>query len=413
MEPLFTRWMPPPGKSLVVVEKDFEGNSEERSNTFVNIQCGLIIESISWVPRSDDNQQQLLALLCKPKDLPYITMRHKEPVDTIIQLWSIDSKTTFSADHLYSIVLPNGPICAMCLCPSGGESEKRMGLMALTSVSGDVNIVAFPHGSPRWQGKALKLPANVVLKGNVDSIGTTLDWDKRKGHEIITGGFMNGMVAFWRLNSNTSKLQLNGNGDVLPFRIFQPFCTPILALAMNNNYLLVGSGARVKIFEMSPHGCTEMTTIMYSLANISSAKWVPNSPYLLVGMQRTSSFMGAYIVMPFTSVTEQVRLFPTTTLVPALSYSPELKMVLGGTERGEIISRAMDQKSAWYHGGQFTKIVSSIRNGVVHSNSKAKEKVDVNSTESIISIEFNPTTKYKQWYAVGYEKGLVRVNKIC
>lgn len=403
--------MPPTAEEIIVLEKDFEGNSEERSSTYVNIQCGLIIDSISWVPMSDENQQQILALLCKPKDLPYITMRHKEPVDTIIQLWSVNAEATFSATFLYSISRPNGPICAMRLCPSGGQSKKRLGLMALTSVSGDVNIVALPVVHKKWQGKAVKLPANVVLKANVDSIGTTLDWDTRKGHEIIMSGFMDGMVVFWRLNSNNSKLGLNDNREVLPFRIFQPFTTPISALAMNNNYFLVMSGPRLKVYEMAARGCTEMTSL--SIVNISSAKWVPNSPYLLVGMQRASSNIGAFIVLPFTTARDQVRLLPTTSVVTAVSYSSELKLVLGGTERGDIWSRAMDQKSAWYHGGQFTKKVSTIRNGVVYNNSTAKEKPEVNSTELIKSIEFNPTTKYKEWYAVGYEKGLVRVNKMC
>lgn len=398
--------MPPKPKNIVKVSQDFaEVLPGESSESFVNIKSDLIVECVEWLPQNDDTKSPILGVLCKPKNLPYFQLSHKQPMETLLQIWSIERDSTLSATCKYSVVRPDGPICGMKFCPSGGETKDRLGLIAMTSVNGDVNVIALPHFDSSFPGKSLKLPVSKVLKG-VESIGTTIDWDLRKGHGVIMGGFMNGFVAMWKLNAENCRLLEDSDGGLLPFQTFCPLMYPITSLVMNNSFFLVAGGLSLKVYEKVPSGCMEVLHEPLSTA-ITFAKWIPNTVFIHRDFQTHITEIGAFFYAPYRNIKDQMKVFRARPMT-AGSYSPYLNILLGGSRDGEIFRRPMNTLG-WKDDDRTVKKISYIEDGVVKPpthNKVAGEK------EEVRGIEFYPTNskKFKGLYAVCYEKGSVRVN---
>lgn len=391
-------------EKLDLVELPLDQSVDLSAND-AEINCGLIVESLAWVPMPVDKDPQILALLCKPKGMPHMKMTHREKMGVVVQMWQIErSNGQFAATHLYSILLADGPICAMRFCPSGGHSETRLALLALTSVTGDVNIVALPQPREEHRGKCLRVQPSCVLKGDmVNSMGTSLDWDERKGHSLIAAGYMNGMIALWKIDKG-SRLLVDQQGNILPIKVIQAFSVPVSRLGMNRGYYLAVAGPHLKVFEISSG--FELQTFIGSQMNITCAAWIPNSPYMMLGLNRANVSIGMYLQMPLSPIAEPFRLVPTTTAVTAASFSPNLGRVVLGTEEGEMYMRSLSSAKSWNAGPMFTKKLSRFVDGVVKREGQVTKCVP----EFVRCVDWNRSPDYEKWYAVGYELGMVRVN---
>lgn len=415
-EPLFPDWLIPSPSSIDMLDMSFSDAVQESSSEFVSIKTGLIIETVAWIPDQAGDSDPVLALLCKPKDLPYMKMNHTAPTEQIVQFWKVvGDKNDFVATYLFSIVQPDGPVCAMKFCPSGGYSKERMALLALTSVTGDVNIVAVPQFRKEFEGKGLKLKPSCVLRANVQSVGTIVDWDQRKGHNVVMAGYLNGMIAMWRLSDRkaTSKLLIDSEGHLLPFRIIQPYAVPITALEMNNSYFLAVGGPQLKVYDMTSGGdCREIYSYLFTVMDITCAQWIPNTPFMVTGINRSSTSIGMYVAIPFNLTWEQFRLISSNNVISTASFSPSMARYVVGTSDGELWTRSLGKPSAWSAGDNFRRKISQIDGGQVHMlkkgvNPKPKDP------EMVTGLAWNRTKSCQKWYAVAYEKGLVRVNKLA
>lgn len=406
---MFPEWTCPEACNLEVTDTVSVANVEEM-DTFANIHCGLIVEQLAWVPLPSSVNEQVLVLLCKPKDLPYMKMSHREPKETIIQLWEIEKGNKFRASHLYSIIRPDGPICAIKFCPSGGYSKDRLGLLAVSSVNGDVNILALPHPQKGFKGKEVKLPPSCVLKGNVDSVGTTIDWDRRLGHSYVMAGFLNGAVAVWKIPGDDLQFLRDDDGGVLPFKLMQPFSVPVSKVEMNHDHFLATGGPTLKIFNMDRF--TEVANMTYTVLDISCSQWIPNTPYVVIGISKSATSIGLYLHQVFSLKMDSFRLISLEKgVISAVAFSNSLGKLVTGTEDGEVWFRGMSESRMWNQGISFRKRLSVISNGHVYAAGRAPKGKNL-STESVKCIDFNQGEACKRWYAVGYEKGLVRVNKL-
>lgn len=386
-------------------------SQSDASSGFVNLDTGLLSESVAWLPMPDDvKDHQILAVLCKAESLPYMKMSHKGPVETLIQLWKVrkDSKS-FCAEHFYSIIRPDGPVFGMKCIPSGGFSEDRLGLMAITSVTGDVNILALPHEKPEFQGKRLKLPNCFTLKANVDSIGTQVEWANKKGHHLIAGGFLNGMVALWRLDTKGSLIS-PGNNQIYPFKIIQCYEYPIMHLSLNEDFLLVAIAAEIKILNVGTGNCDEITRHSFFHNPISCAKWFPGSLYLCLASRMHTTYQGLYVLMPMGLGVAQMGAIRSEDFINAMDYSPWLGGHIAGTERGEVLYKTTQEVGLYKADRQYTKLSMILDNGEVVEKKGPKEAIKNPQTVSFVAANLNKT--FQRWYAVVYERGLVRVNEL-
>lgn len=417
-EPLFPQWSPPEADKLETVANMFEASVENgpEKGAFANIHCGMAIERVAWVP-VPPKADPVLALLCKPKSVPHMKMSHKERRETIVQLWRLNA--SFEATHVYSIVRPDGPICAMKFCPSGGYEEgKRLALLALTSVNGDVNIVALPPVRAEYEGMGLRLPPSCTLKAGVDSVGTSVDWDSRKGHSSIVSGFLNGMIAIWKVPGRRKcSLALDEDGSVFPVRVFQPFNGPVNTLEINMNHFLACAGPTLKIFDMDH--AHETMTLARTVLDISCAQWVPYTPYFMSGQSRATVNSGLYLQQVFNLRHDTFRMISTQLCVSAVSFSPVLGMLVAGTADGDVWLRHLLKSSSFgpftKPGRKFKRLLSTNSAGVVTDmkvNIWEKKKESANP-EAVISIELVQSPgEFQRWYAVGYENGMVRVTEL-
>lgn len=78
---------------------------------------------------------------------------------------------------MYSIAYDYGPILQLDFCPSGGYAieQQRLGLLAVTSIIGDINILSLPMRLD--QGIIIKLEPSMVLK--IDSDNTNNGYTTR------------------------------------------------------------------------------------------------------------------------------------------------------------------------------------------------------------------------------------------
>lgn len=398
---------------LLDKEHEQQQQAQECSNTFVHIKCGCLVESMAWVPLPD-TCEPVLALVCKPKDLPYMKMSHTAKMDTLVQFWNVGmDEAEFSASLMFSIVRPDGPVIALKFCPSGGYSVDRLALVAFTSVTGDVNIVAVPQFRAEYEGKALKVPVKCVLKANMASVGTTVDWDRRKGHSVVMAGFFNGMVAMWKLSKDGqnekagNSLLRDMEGHLMPFKIIAPFTVPINSLEMNGSYFFACGGPQLKVYDMSTMACHESLMHSNSVLDISSAQWIPNTPFLVVGMSRSSHSIGLQLVLPFGLAIEPFRLVSETSSITATNFSVSQCRLLVGTANGDVWLRDLSTYSGWYQGDKYRKVITSMDDGkVIEGKMKTKTR-----PEAVKCMDWNGAESYKRWYAVAYEQGLVRVSK--
>lgn len=108
------------------------------------------ILSMAWLPVPDDNLSQLLAVCCRREADDDILLNNTTAVKCLIQIWNFhklknDQLRQAQTPHLlYSVAYDHGPIIQMEFCPSGGFTEDRLGLLAVSSFDGHVDILALP-----------------------------------------------------------------------------------------------------------------------------------------------------------------------------------------------------------------------------------------------------------------------------
>lgn len=122
-----------------------EGKTYEESST---IFSGGRILAAEWAPFPNTYEGDEILAVCVHSDTKYAVTVHGalEPVRCFIQIWSIPTeKKRGTPKMLYAIDCDDGPTMAVEFCPSGGYiANKRLGLLAVATYDGTVNILALP-----------------------------------------------------------------------------------------------------------------------------------------------------------------------------------------------------------------------------------------------------------------------------
>lgn len=127
--------------------KRFEATKE--SDSIILFTGGPVL-SMAWLPVPDDCLSQILAVCCRGDAEEDILLNNTQPTKCLIQIWNFDKLRNGQLRHaqapnlLYSIAYDHGPVIQMEFCPSGGFTEDRLGLLAVSSFDGHVDILALP-----------------------------------------------------------------------------------------------------------------------------------------------------------------------------------------------------------------------------------------------------------------------------
>lgn len=127
--------------------KRFEATKEQDAIVFFT---GGPVLSMAWLPVPDDHLSQILAVCCRNEPNEDILLNNTKPTKCLIQIWNFNKLKNSQLRHaqtpnlLYSIAYDHGPVIQMEFCPSGGFTEDRLGLLAVSSCDGHVDILALP-----------------------------------------------------------------------------------------------------------------------------------------------------------------------------------------------------------------------------------------------------------------------------
>lgn len=127
--------------------KRFEATKESDSIIFFT---GGPVLSMAWLPVPDDCQSHTLAVCCRSDANEDILLNNTQPTKCLIQIWNFNKLKNGQMRHaqtphlLYGIAYDHGPVIQMEFCPSGGFTEDRLGLLAVSSFDGHVDILALP-----------------------------------------------------------------------------------------------------------------------------------------------------------------------------------------------------------------------------------------------------------------------------
>lgn len=121
-----------------------------RQNDSILIFTGGPVLSMAWLPVPDDHLSQVLAVCCRNDPNEDILLNNTKQTKCLIQIWNFNKlknsqlRQAPTPHLLYSIAYDYGPIIQMEFCPSGGFTEDRLGLLAVSSYDGHVDVLALP-----------------------------------------------------------------------------------------------------------------------------------------------------------------------------------------------------------------------------------------------------------------------------
>lgn len=125
------------------------GQSMNDNGTFT-LFCGGPILAMEWatLPSTYDGNEILAISINANTSKTMMVRGSAERIRSVIQIWSIPSDQSNTREVpkiLYAIHCPDGPVVCMKFCPSGGFiAGKRIGLLAIGSFDGKINIIALP-----------------------------------------------------------------------------------------------------------------------------------------------------------------------------------------------------------------------------------------------------------------------------
>lgn len=180
--------------------KRFEATKEY--NSLVLFAGGPIL-SMAWLPVPDDHLSQILAICCQGDPNEDILLNNTKATKCLIQIWNFNKLQNGQLRHaqsphlLYSIAYDHGPVVQMEFCPSGGFTEDRLGLLAVSSYDGHVDILALPKNftcdNSKIENSLFTIPPSLTLSCELDQplnvLLTKLVWS-----QVSISYFMNSFL---------------------------------------------------------------------------------------------------------------------------------------------------------------------------------------------------------------------------
>uniref|UniRef100_A0A0A9YYT6 General transcription factor 3C polypeptide 2 n=1 Tax=Lygus hesperus TaxID=30085 RepID=A0A0A9YYT6_LYGHE len=215
---------------------------------------GGVVRAFDWFPTTSS---QYLAVSVGSFDSENISAAPVHSSPGHFQIWSAGTLDNLSESYavdprLYLAVCHEfGEIWDIECCPSGGQTDKRLGLVAIGTSSGAVAVYSIPLLDECSEERATRLEPVTILKLGIQKSYqvSKISWSKTKPHRFIAAGFTNGLVAI--LNLTTSSTLLKSGNTILPFKSFHPHLAIITALSfcpLNEYYIATGCAEKSSKF---------------------------------------------------------------------------------------------------------------------------------------------------------------------
>lgn len=270
--------------------------------------CGGKIITADWIPFPKDySGNQVLVVCSQSEGTQPITRTNCVKIEkskNLIQLWSVSSKSNGTIDQtqfMYGIAYEDGPICAMCICPSDAYVAKsRLAVMALPDTVGHVNIIELPESVSKAKSNAppiIKLKPVIKLQlclkpGEVSSQTITqMVWSRTKGHKVLIAGYNTGLIAVWNFaHLNSSYLchkSADGTPVLLPQQTFIGALSHVSQLDAHTDvdgsvrWVLVGGiDRRIRFYDLKDPQLIPFTSQIFK-SRIISGTWPLHWPIYL------------------------------------------------------------------------------------------------------------------------------------
>ncbi|KAF6211043.1 hypothetical protein GE061_014156 [Apolygus lucorum] len=362
------------------------------------LYTGGVVRALDWFPSSSS---QYLAVSVGPFDSENISAAPVHSGPGHFQIWSVGALDNFSGTYdadprIYLNVCHEfGEIWDIECCPSGGRSDKRLGLVAIGTSSGSVAVYSIPLLEDCSEERATRMePVTVLELGIQNSYQVSkISWSKTKPHRFIAAGFTNGLVAVWDLTT-TSSLLKSGN-TILPFKSFHPHLSIISALSfcpVNEYYIATGCAEKSAKF-WNLHDTT-YNHGEFTRGLVTGVAWLPH------WMSALNSLDDNYTIGTTTVILSSIRNFiyqsqPAVTQADStglsISVNNWLNTFVCGYDSGQIVLSIARKFNQQYEDRR--KVFNCLLNPKVHDfNPKSSEMVgckSYSSTSERYGVVFN------------------------
>ncbi|XP_065212541.1 uncharacterized protein LOC135840117 isoform X2 [Planococcus citri] len=429
--------------------------------------------AMAWAPIPAHVTEQYLAVSTLRHMNHLIGTNESVSFPSLIQFWKFSSIDNISNDIQkpvlgWSIAHSYGAVWSMEWCPSGGfnnlSTTTRLGILAAATSSGCVIVYNVPKleiSDKEPKDTVTNPKPDLILKVRYDNVQCTrIVWDQISPHNSLIGGFSNGSVAFW--NINTASVLLKKGNVVYPYRIFEAHNSAITALDLhwlnNSKYLLTGSINRVTrhwdLNDLSGpiHECERPTPVLDAVwmqhwivtANVhdfgnlvgESGSFIahPRDPFekkkTLMNIRDTFWSLSYSLWNDTVAVSSNggfVSVYAAKHLAMLTYKSPDFEKILTSTELVKLSDA--DKKdfssdelvASMPSTNDLYDCTTAIKNNGIQFIDKAKN--DMNSETlsfdlknsnitSVNKVCWNQNYNSFNWLAIGYECGFVRVIRV-
>ncbi|XP_037033622.1 serine-rich adhesin for platelets isoform X2 [Bradysia coprophila] len=372
--------------------------------------------SMAWLPVPDDHLSQILAVCCRSDANDDILMNNTRAAKCLIQLWNFHKLKNGQLRHaqiphlLYSVAYDHGPIIQLEFCPSGGFTEDRLGLLAVSSYDGHVDILALPKNftcdNSKIENLVFTIKPSLTLCCERDRpfgvLMTKLVWSQSMGHTKLAGGFANGLVAIWNLKNLETPFtcsKINGIPTLLPTDLFFAGNKAIKLLEFHHDenndarWLIAGSHDRkVKFFDTHNVHLEISTTTAHS--RITAGCWPVHWTSFLLGIDNAYSLKisGIILKQPLDIGCRTSTFYSCIGSTCDISFNNWLNSYVFVTSYGDIHVGYVRQMISGFGETRRQRSILGYTDSVDISGSDSREEEDVANEEVSTSDEPQPST---------------------
>ncbi|XP_065339665.1 uncharacterized protein LOC135939292 [Cloeon dipterum] len=214
-------------------------SGEVENNAPVFFAGGPIL-SLAWcpTPQTYPESKQYLAVSCHRSMDSKLGFQEILPQNSLIQIWSLgllknQTETVTAPTLLMTLGHEWGAVRQLEWCPSGcwDIETNKLGLLAAACADGTVRIIPIISTIPEQPHLKAKASLTLVPHKNSERLNQCISvhWYRGKGHQVLAGGFADGLVCFWNVTSESPLLKIAGN-KLLPYLNFYAHQGPVISV---------------------------------------------------------------------------------------------------------------------------------------------------------------------------------------
>ncbi|XP_035209042.1 uncharacterized protein LOC118183557, partial [Stegodyphus dumicola] len=235
----------------------FDSTPLDVTSNHLTFFAGGPIWSAAWCPTPNIQTTQYIALATGSSINNYYSYTDTPEEKGLLQLWNVGhlgSALETKPLMQLGIAHEHGIVWDMVWCPSGcwedpnsecsSDDMPCLGLLAVACSNSNIYIYSIPQPEslPSFTETAplYSTSPSAVLHplfgdpcfGTRKSMCVSLCWQKNDACERIAGGYGNGMICVWLVNSSATIIMKNElQKAIAPYLVFQAHGTPVLSLA--------------------------------------------------------------------------------------------------------------------------------------------------------------------------------------